>query len=131
MSLETIVKQEVENEYSRIGKMQLGSDEYVKTVEGCDKMLASLATIEKNRLAERELELQEQKLEEEKTRAEKSHKIELLKVGATILTFAGSLACYIWGATSSREFEREDSHTTEAGRSSERKVLGLMDRFMR
>lgn len=127
--LENVVYEEVLSELGEISKMELGKDEYVKTTQGVNSMIDRLHESKKleNEALKLELEAERLKVEAEKNRNEKSNNV--VKNILTGVTFAGSVIVAVWANLDSKSFEKNYTHTTEAGRASTRKLLGFLDKF--
>ena len=130
MSVKKLLTDEIESQIGSLEDLAFGSEEYHRGVEDTAKLLDRLNEMEKNerdyhdkldnRDNERDLKLKEMK-------AERNERI--LKYGLNALTFAISLGVTIWANKDSKNFEQGFTHTTEAGRSSTRKLLNLLDKF--
>ena len=129
MGVETIMREEARRQYEEIGRMQLGSEEYSRAVKGANEMMDRLYEAEKIGNEAKRIEVEEQKAEMEKIRIEterRDRRTQLIVNGAIFVISAGIT---IWANVDSKVFERTDTHTTEAGRNSTRKLLGFMDKF--
>lgn len=128
MSIERTMYEEAEKQFVEIGKMELGSDQYVKTVNGATDIVDRLNELEKIKNEKRKLDIEEKKIEVENARLDRSDKADLFKNVMTGVTFVASLAVTVWGYVDSKRFEQGYTHTTEAGRASTRKLLSFLDR---
>lgn len=127
--LENAVYEEVMNELGEISKMELGSEEHVKSAQVVNGMVDRLHESKKleNETLKLELEAKRLEVEEEKNRNEKNNNV--VKNVITGVTFVGSVVVAVWANLDSKKFEMGFTHTTEAGRASTRKLLGFLDKF--
>lgn len=117
MSMKQLLRDEIESELGELGKLELGSDEYRKTVEGVTKLIDKTIEIDRvemesdeqyeKRKIETQLKLQQ--MEDEK----KDRRVKNIISGAGVLL---PLGVTIWGALKSWEFEKEGTVTTSFGR---------------
>ena len=127
--LEDILYEELENELSEFNRMNLGSDDYVKTAKSTTDMIDKLNESEKIKNEKRRLDIEERKLDIESERNVIEKRNGLTKSIVTGLMFAISTGVTIWANIDSKRFEQDYTHTTEAGRGSTKKLLGLLDKF--
>ena len=120
MSIQTLLNEEIKNEFEDLKKMELGSETYKTTVDGLTK------------LVDRAIELE--KLDVEQNEAYENRQVELSKVEddrkdrwvRNILTGAGiviPMAVTVWGTIKSINFEKEGTITTIMGRGFIQKLL--------
>ena len=136
MDVSTRLKDEVMSEIEGVSTMTLGSAEHGHTVEAVNGMIDRLVKLEQVETDKRKLDLESEKLrlEEEKRDLEelkvnneaRNNKIRnVITVATTVLT----VGVTIWANVDSKRFEQGFTHTTEAGRTSTRKLLGLLDKL--
>ena len=124
MRIENLLKAEIENEFSELSKMSLGTEEYKVTVDGLvklvdraielDKFDAELQEKVKSRDIDVDLKLQQAK--DDKINRIVGHAI---NVAGIILP----IAVTIWGTKASFEFEKEGTISTLMGRGFVNKLL--------
>lgn len=117
MSMKQLLRDEIESELGELGKLELGSDEYRKTVEGVTKLIDKTIEIDKvemesdeqyeKRKIETQLKLQQMEDEKKDRRVKNA-----ISLGGILLP----LGVTIWGALKSWEFEKEGTVTTSFGR---------------
>lgn len=129
MSIKTVMMGEVKDEFEKIGKMELGSDAHVKTAGVANATMDRLIKMDEVENERKQLELKERELEIEEQKLTKDRKLDKIKTIGSWVMFGICTGVSIWANIDSKKFEGAFTHTTEAGRSSERKLLGLMDRF--
>ena len=132
MSVYSTMYDEAQNHFAEIGKMELGSDEHVKTVECANSMVDRLN--ERDRIAneDRQLELKEREIELEYARIESEKRGRRNTTVLTLITFAGYAGLQVWTLLSDREFEAKGlMNTSEAGRTSKRNLLNLVDKLLK
>lgn len=106
MNIETKLHEELVDELDHLSKMEVGSEEYTKTVDGWTK------------LADRAIEME--KLSSENAEKERAHEEERkdrwIRHGLTAFGIILPVAVTIWGTVKSFEFEKEGTITTLMGR---------------
>lgn len=124
MSIKTKLIEEFNDEIERLGKMELGSEEYKATADGVTKLADRIIKIEES---EKEAEMKDmdnsivnelklqQMAEDRKDRIIKNC-IEGTKV-------VGGFALAAWAFVASMNFEKEGTLTTEGGRTALRSLL--------
>lgn len=120
MSIQTLLNEEIKNEFNDLKKMELGSETYKVTVDGLTK------------LVDRAIELE--KIDVEQNENYENRQVELSKIEddrkdrfvRNVLTGAGIIiptAVTIWGTIKSINFEKEGTITTIMGRGFIQKLL--------
>lgn len=120
MSIQTLLNEEIKNEFEDLKKMELGSETYKTTVDGLTK------------LVDRAIELE--KIDVEQNEAYENRQVELSKIEderkdrwvRNILTGAGIViptTVTVWGTIKSINFEKEGTITTIMGRGFIQKLL--------
>lgn len=129
MSVETIMYEEARKEYEEAGKLELGSDQHVKTIQAANSIVDRLSENMKIENEARKLDLEERRLEIEEQRLENDKKGNLVRNVLTGAMFVLSTGVTIWANIDAKKFEGAFTHTTEAGRNSTRKLLSLLDKI--
>lgn len=120
MSIQTLLHEEIKDEFSNLKKMELGSETYKTTVDGLTK------------LVDRAIELE--KIDVEQNEAYENRQVELSKIEddrkdrivRNVLTGAGIIvpaALTVWGTIKSIKFEKDGTITTIMGRGFIQKLL--------
>lgn len=120
MSIQTLLNEEIKNEFEDLKKMELGSETYKTMVDGLTK------------LVDRAIELE--KIDVEQNEAYENRQVELSKIEddrkdrwvRNILTGASIViptAVTVWGTIKSINFEKEGTITTIMGRGFIQKLL--------
>lgn len=128
MSIESVLKDEVLNELESVRKMELGSDQHVKTVGAVNSMVDRLGESLKLDNEKKRLEIEERKTLIEAARLESEKKDRKAKNVITIGTTLLYTGVMIWANIDSKRFEQGYTHTTEAGKSSSRALLNLLSK---
>ena len=132
MSVYSKMYDEAQNHFEEIGRMALGSDEHVKTVNCANEMVDRL--IERDKIAneERKLDIEEQKIEVELAKIASENKNRKLTIAVTLITSALYIGGHAWTVLSERDFELKGCMlSSEAGRSSRRNMLNLLDKLLK
>lgn len=128
MSIESVLKDEVLNELESVRKMELGSDQHVKTVGAVNSMVDRLVESLKLDNEKKRLEIEERKSLIDAARLESEKKDRNVKNVITIGTTLLYTGVMIWANIDSKRFEQGYTHTTEAGKSSSRALLNLLSK---
>jgi exonuclease III len=128
MSIESVLKDEILNELESVRKMELGSDQHVKTVGTVNSMVDRLSESQKLDNEKKRLEIEERKSLIEAARLESEKKDRNVKNVITIGTTLLYTGVMIWANIDSKRFEQGYTHTTEAGKSSSRALLNLLSK---
>ena len=118
MELKTLLKTEIQDEISELGKISLGTDEYKATVEGVSKLLDKAIELEKievecaekanDRAINAEIQVKRLKLE----RRDKI--VGHVLTGVSLLS---GVVLTVWGTYKTLKFEETGTVTTFAGKS--------------
>ena len=118
MELKTLLKTEIQDEISELGKISLGTDEYKATVEGVSKLLDKAIELEKievecaekanDRAINAEIQVERLKLE----RRDKI--VGHVLTGVSLLS---GVVLTVWGTYKTLKFEETGTVTTFAGKS--------------
>lgn len=123
-NIETLLHEEIENEFEILGDMTVGSDEYETAVNGLTKLYDRAIELEKLK-TETELKQDQQNVDTE-LRAEQLKDERRDRVVKNVLTGAGigiPAAITIWGTIKSIKFEETGTITTIMGRGFIQKLL--------
>lgn len=129
--LENTLYEEVQSELNEIAKMELGTDTYVKTTKCVTDMIDRLHESRKLENESMRLELEDKKLDVEKEKNRNEKRNNVAKNIMSGITFAVSMGAFIWSNIDSKKFEMGYTHTTEAGRASGRRLMNLLDKFIK
>lgn len=124
MSIDTLLKEEIQDEFEQLGNMAVGSDEYKVTVDGLAKLMDRAIEMKKFDTEVEEKRAQrnvENDLKVEELRDERRDRIvkNCIAVGGILIPTAVT----IWGTRKSIEFEKEGTFTTIMGRGFINKLL--------
>lgn len=124
MSIQTLLNEEIKNEFEGLKKIEIGSEKYETTVNGLTKLVDKAIEMEKfemehdEKIASREAEqnLKQQQLNDEK-------KDRIVKNSISIAGIVIPVGVTIWGTLKSFKFEEEGTITTIMGRGFINKLL--------
>ena len=117
MKIDTLLHEEIQNEFGELKRLAVGTEEYKITVDGITKLMDRAIEIDKlendhkEKVANREseMDLKIQQMEDEKKDRRIKNFIAVFGIGVpTLLT--------IWGTKKSIQFEKEGTFTTIMGR---------------
>lgn len=125
MKIETLLQEEITDEFENLKKMELGTETYKTTVDGLTKLVdrsIKLRELENDQLekeAARKLEaiLRQQEIDN-------ARKNERVKNGIAIGTVVTSVGLTVWGTFKTLKFEEEGTITTIMGRGFINRLLG-------
>ena len=113
MDIETILRDEIRDEFDELSKIQIGSDEYKTTVDGLTKLMDRAIEIDKintdAEMKEVEAELKSKQMDDER----KDRKV---RNGIAIAGIVIPTTITIWGTLKTLKFEEVGTVTTIAGR---------------
>lgn len=124
MSVETLLNDEIREEFEELGKIEVGSDKYKTAVDGLTKLCDRAIELEKFK-AEQELKKDQQDVDAE-LRAEQLKDERKDRVVKNCLTGAGIVipaGLTVWGTLKSINFEKTGTITTIMGRGFIQKLL--------
>lgn len=118
METKTLLREEVNREIEELGRLPLGKEEYMLTVDGATKLTDRLIELEKIEIEadarERDREIDtEIKLKQIDDEIKDKKIKNWISIGGTLL-MAGIT---VWGALKSWDFEKEDTVASDAGKS--------------
>jgi hypothetical protein len=119
---------EVIDEFVEIGKMELGTEQHLKAIQAANSVVDRLNKAEEIKVEREKLEIEKAKLEVEEQKLDHDKRNSLIRNILTGGTFIIATGVTIWANYDSKKFEGAFTHTTEAGKGSERRLLSLMDK---
>lgn len=130
MGVKNLLREEITDEIGHLSKMQVGSEEYEKTVNGLTKLVDRLNEMEKvemektNSNVENECKIEEQDLKRQQLEDEKKDR--LIRNGLTGVSVIGGLAVTVWGTLKTFKFEETGTITSQAGRQFINKAINFL-----
>lgn len=124
MNIRTLLRDEIQDEFKDLNKMELGSEEYKTTVDGLTKLVDRAIEMEKidnecrELIVSREMDHDFKSIQLNDERKDRSIKNIIAVVGIVI-----PCAITIWGTIKSLRFEQEGTVTTIMGRGFINKLL--------
>lgn len=126
-TIETLLKQEIEEEFGELNKIELGSNEYKTTVDGLTKLVDRAIELEKLNIEdEKRIEAQKDKEFENDLKIkqmESDKKDQKVKNGIAVAGIIVPVAVTVWGTLKSFKFEETGTVTTIMGRGFINKLL--------
>lgn len=126
MSIDTMLREEIQDEITGLGKLELGSETYKTTVDGVTKLLDKANEMKKidaearERAESREIEI---KFKNEQMQDDKKDRI--VKNILTALSIGGGFVLTVWGANKSWKFEETGTVTNGPGREFMKKLFRM------
>ena len=130
MGVKNLLREEITDEIGHLSKMEVGSEEYEKTVNGLTKLVDRLNEMEKvemektNSNIENECKIEEQDLKRQQLEDEKKDR--LIRNGLTGVSVIGGLAVTVWGTLKTFKFEETGTITSQAGRQFINKAINFL-----
>lgn len=124
MKVETLLNEEIQEEFEELGKLEVGTEKYKIAVDGLTKLCDRAIELEKFK-AETELKQDQQNVDAE-LRAEQLKDERKDRVVKNVLTGAGigiPALLTVWGTLKSINFEKTGTITTIMGRGFIQKLL--------
>lgn len=127
MRIETMLKEEIENEFNELAKLEVGSDKYKATVDGLIKLVNQAHEFDKF-----EAELQEkidarESETELKLKAAKDERFNrIVGHGINVLAVAVPAVITVWGTKVSLNFEKDGVVSTIMGKGFINRMLPKM-----
>ena len=126
MSIQRLLREEIESEFKELSKITPGGDEYRVAVDGITKLMDRAIELEKNEIdrqdridaRDSENELKTKQMEDEK-------KDRFVKNLLTGLGTIGGLVVTIWGAKKAWKFEETGTVASPVGRSFINKLISF------
>lgn len=117
MSVEKLLREELEQEIGELGNLTLGSDEYKATVDGVSKLMDKLNDSNKIELdAQERAAARESEAELKMEQIENDKKNRRSQVFTTIAGIVIPVAVTIWGTLTTLKFEETGTITTTSGK---------------
>ena len=117
MKIENLLREEIQTEIEELGRLELGSEQYNKTVDGVTKLIDRVVEIEKLDIEHQErIETrdEENRIKMEEMKVDKKDRI--IRNVISALGIVIPVGVTVWGTKYTTNFEKEDSVTTTAGR---------------
>ena len=130
MSVKNLLREEITDEIGHLSKMEVGSEDYEKTVNGLTKLVDRLNEMEKiemektNSNVENECKIEEQDLKRQQLEDDKKDR--LIRNGLTGVSVIGGLAVTVWGTLKTFKFEETGTITSQAGRQFINKAINFL-----
>lgn len=130
MSVKNLLREEITDEIGHLSKMEVGSEDYEKTVNGLTKLVDRLNEMEKiemektNSNVENECKIEENDLKRQQLEDDKKDR--LIRNGITGVSVIGGLAVTVWGAVKTFKFEETGTITSQAGRQFINKAINFL-----
>ena len=130
MGVKNLLREEITDEIGHLSKMEVGSEDYEKTVNGLTKLVDRLNEMEKiemektNSNVENECKIEEQDLKRQQLEDEKKDR--LIRNGLTGVSVIGGLAVTVWGTLKTFKFEETGTITSQAGRQFINKAINFL-----
>lgn len=124
MEIETLLNEEIAEEFDHLKGMDVGSDNYKTTVDGITKLVdraIEMKKLESESKEKVECRKREDDLNQKQMKEERIHRIVTIVLDAAGIIVPTALA--IWGTKKSFEFEKEGTITTIMGRGFINKLL--------
>ena len=126
MSIQRLLREEIESEFKELSKITPGGDEYRVAVDGITKLMDRAIELEKNEIdrqdridaRESEKEIKTKQMEDEK----KDRFVKNLLTGVGTI---GGLVVTIWGAKKAWKFEETGTVASPVGRSFINKLISF------
>lgn len=123
---------EAQDHFEKVGKMELGSDEHVKTVNCANGIIDRLLKRDEIANEERKIALEEQKIEVELAKIASDNRNRNIATVVTLITTTAYVGVSVWTILSERDFEKAGYMlSSEAGRTSRRNLLNLLDKVFK
>lgn len=113
MDIETILRDEIRDEFDELSKIQIGSDEYKTTVDGLTKLMDRAIEIDK---INNDVEMKEEEAEFKSKQMDDERKDRKVRNRIAIAGIVVPTAITIWGTLKTLKFEEVGTVTTIAGR---------------
>lgn len=124
MDIKTLLEKEIQNEFELLDDMEVGTEEYVKTVDGLAKLMDRAIVIDKNESEVEEKETSraiESDFRERQLNEDKKDRLTRNCIAAAGIIIPSIIT--IWGTLKTLKFEEEGTITTIMGRGFINKLL--------
>lgn len=117
MKIETLLHEEIKDEFDELGKLEVGSEQYKITVDGIAKLVDRAIEIDKLN-TESEDRIDQRNVDSDlKTKQMKEDRIDrIVRNSIAIVGIVIPTVVTIWGTITTLEFEKEGTITTASGR---------------
>ena len=124
MSIRTLLEVEIEDEFEKLNKMEVGSEQYKVTVDGLTKLLDRSIEFDKYQ-DELEEKKENRKIDADfkSKQVDDENKDRLIKNGLTLAGIIIPSVITVWGTLKSLKFEQDGTVTTIMGRGFINKLL--------
>jgi hypothetical protein len=124
MSIRTLLTDEIKEELKELSDMEVGSDEYQKTVDGVAKLFDRAIEFEKLDV-EREEKAKDREIDYDfkLKQIDEERKDRWVKNGLTAFSIVTGLGLTVWGTLATFKFEESGTVTTIVGRGFINKLL--------
>lgn len=130
MSVKEQAIEELERQLGSLEDFAFGSPEYHQAMVDTSILIDKCNDMERIELERQEKAKSREQEKDFKTKEMREERIDrIVKHTITVLTFGISLGVTIWANKDSKNFEMGYTQTTEAGKTSTRKLLTLLDKF--
>ena len=115
--IERLLRDEIRKEFEKLNGMEVGTEEYEKTIQGLVKLIDKQIDFEKFENEKREKDIDREFDQNFKRKELRTNRVnEFLKHAISVTGIGSSLFLAIWGTKKSFEFEKEGTITTIMGR---------------
>lgn len=124
MDIKTLLEKEIQNEFKLLDDMEVGTEEYTKTVDGLAKLMDRAIVIDKNESEVEEKETSraiESDFRERQLNEDKKDRLTRNCIAAAGIIIPSIIT--IWGTLKTLKFEEEGTITTIMGRGFINKLL--------
>ena len=117
MKIETLLHEEIKDEFDELGKLEVGSEQYKITVDGIAKLIDRAIEIDKLN-TESEDRIDQRNVDSDlKTKQMKEDRIDrIVRNSIAIVGIVIPTVVTIWGTITTLEFDKEGTITTASGR---------------
>ena len=113
----SLLNAEIEDEFERLGSLEVGSDKYKVAVEGLTKLVDRQIEMEKFIIEHEDKVNNQEKENDLKRKQMRNENVDrIVKNVFTGVSVVGGIVLTVWGTYKSFEFEKEGSITTIMGR---------------
>ena len=117
MSINSLLRDEIQNEFEDLRKMELGTEAYKTTVDGLTKLIDRATELDKIEAEARErIFNRDVDMEFRQKQANDDKKDRIAKNIIAVFSVAAPLALTVWGTHKTFKFEEEGTITTTMGR---------------
>ena len=126
MSIQKLLREEIESEFKELSKITPGGDEYRVTVDGITKLMDRAIELEKNEIDRQDrIDARDSENEFKTKQMEDEKKDRFVKNLLTGVGTIGGLVVTIWGAKKAWKFEETGTVASPVGRSFINKLISF------